>query len=153
MAQSLKPGLNGHNGEPARAIEQAEMLRAGAEARAVAAIADAKARMAALAATAGAHAEGLVSRYGSSREAFAGRTIADSRAQSPCDWKNGTTRPAVETPPPATEHGRFRDAVSVRAYYKAQNRGFWPGHETEDWLEAEREMLDLANFRADDPAT
>lgn len=27
------------------------------------------------------------------------------------------------------------------AYYKAQARGFEPGHEVEDWLEAEAELL------------
>ncbi|MGZ8906849.1 MAG: DUF2934 domain-containing protein [Methylobacter sp.] len=27
------------------------------------------------------------------------------------------------------------------AYFKAENRGFAPGHELEDWLEAEQESL------------
>ncbi len=30
--------------------------------------------------------------------------------------------------------------VAVAAYYKAQARGFKPGKEMQDWLEAEREM-------------
>ena len=30
--------------------------------------------------------------------------------------------------------------ISIAAYYKAEERGFDPGHEMEDWLEAEREM-------------
>ena len=29
--------------------------------------------------------------------------------------------------------------IAERAYYKAENRGFAPGHELDDWLEAERE--------------
>lgn len=31
--------------------------------------------------------------------------------------------------------------ISVCAYYKAEKRGFKPGHELDDWLEAEREIL------------
>ncbi len=30
--------------------------------------------------------------------------------------------------------------VAVRAYYKAEARGFEPGHEMEDWLAAEAEV-------------
>lgn len=35
-----------------------------------------------------------------------------------------------------------RDAkIAELAYYKAENRGFAPGYELEDWLEAEQEFL------------
>lgn len=35
-----------------------------------------------------------------------------------------------------------RDAkIAVLAYYKAESRGFAPGYELEDWLEAEQEYL------------
>jgi len=35
-----------------------------------------------------------------------------------------------------------RDAkIAEFAYYKAENRGFAPGYELEDWLEAEQEFL------------
>ena len=35
-----------------------------------------------------------------------------------------------------------RDAkIAELAYFKAENRGFTPGHELEDWLEAEGEFL------------
>jgi len=34
-----------------------------------------------------------------------------------------------------------RDAkIAELAYYKAEKRGFEPGHELEDWLEAEQEL-------------
>lgn len=34
------------------------------------------------------------------------------------------------------------DAIIAEiAYYKAENRGFEPGHELSDWLAAEREFL------------
>jgi hypothetical protein len=31
--------------------------------------------------------------------------------------------------------------IAELAYYKAESRGFAPGNELEDWLEAEREFL------------
>lgn len=34
-----------------------------------------------------------------------------------------------------------RDAIARAAYYRAEQRGFAPGYEVEDWLEAEREVL------------
>jgi hypothetical protein len=35
-----------------------------------------------------------------------------------------------------------RDArVAELAYFKAESRGFEPGHELEDWFEAEQEFL------------
>lgn len=36
----------------------------------------------------------------------------------------------------------IRDArIAELAYYKAEQRGFAPGHEVEDWLAAEQECL------------
>lgn len=40
----------------------------------------------------------------------------------------------------------FNEMVAERAYYKAQQRGFEPGHETEDWLDAEKELLATTPF-------
>ncbi len=31
--------------------------------------------------------------------------------------------------------------IAECAYYKAESRGFEPGHEVEDWLEAEQQYL------------
>jgi hypothetical protein len=33
-----------------------------------------------------------------------------------------------------------QDAIAKAAYYRAEQRGFAPGHEMEDWLDAEREV-------------
>ncbi len=33
--------------------------------------------------------------------------------------------------------------IAELAYYKAERRGFAPGHEMEDWLEAERDLADI----------
>jgi hypothetical protein len=45
---------------------------------------------------------------------------------------------------------RFRQ-ISVFAYYKAEQRGFAPGHMWDDWLAAEREV-DIGSVKAQDPA-
>jgi hypothetical protein len=37
----------------------------------------------------------------------------------------------------------FGAAIAERAYYRAERRGFAPGHELEDWLAAEREIAAL----------
>ena len=34
----------------------------------------------------------------------------------------------------------FKAMVAEAAYYKAEHRGFAPGFEMDDWLEAEREL-------------
>lgn len=33
--------------------------------------------------------------------------------------------------------------IAELAYYKAEQRGFEPGSEIDDWLQAERELLDV----------
>ena len=35
----------------------------------------------------------------------------------------------------------LRKLVSEAAYYRAKQRGFTPGHEMEDWIQAEAEVL------------
>jgi len=37
----------------------------------------------------------------------------------------------------------FREMVAERAYFKAEHRDFEPGHEWDDWLEAEKELLGI----------
>ncbi len=37
--------------------------------------------------------------------------------------------------------------TAERAYYKAEARGFEPGHEMEDWLAAEAEVLEREVFQ------
>ena len=34
----------------------------------------------------------------------------------------------------------FREMVAGNAYYRAEKRGFKPGHEMDDWFEAEQEI-------------
>ena len=62
--------------------------------------------------------------------------------------KPKSDRPVMKdsTPPaeqPAPEDVRRR--IEMQAYFKAKARGFQPGYEMQDWLEAEREVKRGAN--------
>jgi hypothetical protein len=41
--------------------------------------------------------------------------------------------------PPSAE--TIRAMIAEAAYYRAQKRGFAPGHELQDWIEAEAEVM------------
>ena len=40
----------------------------------------------------------------------------------------------------------FREMVAVNAYYRAEKRGFKPGHEMDDWFEAEKDINSQRRF-------
>ena len=40
----------------------------------------------------------------------------------------------------------FREMVATDAYYRAEKRGFEPGHEIDDWLEDEKEISKLRRY-------
>ena len=72
--------------------------------------------------------------------------------------RNGAANAAPRIPVPPTrvvpntikaESEERHRRISEAAYYRAQQRGFEPGHEEEDWLEAERET-DSGAERAQD---
>jgi hypothetical protein len=42
----------------------------------------------------------------------------------------------------------LRRLIAEAAYYRAQERGFEPGHELEDWIEAESEVMGRINGQA-----
>jgi hypothetical protein len=58
------------------------------------------------------------------------------------------TKPKADTPvmkratPPAEQPAPedVRRRIEMNAYFKAKARGFAPGYELQDWLEAEREV-------------
>ena len=55
--------------------------------------------------------------------------------------KTKNPNPAIVTesqPKPGCEDKNYR--VALRAYYKAEARGYEPGHEIQDWLDAEAEV-------------
>ena len=43
--------------------------------------------------------------------------------------------------PPTQQPVSPEEAIAVAAYYRAERRGFAPGFELQDWLEAEQEIL------------
>lgn len=42
----------------------------------------------------------------------------------------------------------LRGLIAETAYYKAQQRGFQPGYEQKDWLEAEAEVMNRLGMRS-----
>ena len=40
----------------------------------------------------------------------------------------------------------YYEMIAEAAYYKAEQRGFIPGFEEEDWLEAENEIMSMLNL-------
>jgi hypothetical protein len=54
--------------------------------------------------------------------------------------------PHPEQQKPEVTESELRQMISEAAYYRAENRGFVPGLESEDWRQAEQEVL--ARLRA-----
>ncbi len=46
----------------------------------------------------------------------------------------------VQPDPPEADAPKVHDSIAELAYFKAEQRGFEPGHELEDWLAAETEL-------------
>jgi hypothetical protein len=51
--------------------------------------------------------------------------------------ENKSKSPSINA---AMDPDKFNAMVTERAYFKAEKRGFAPGHELDDWLEAEKEI-------------
>ncbi len=47
----------------------------------------------------------------------------------------------------APDASKWHAMIAEAAYYRAQRRGFAPGHELEDWLQAEAELRRAAGQR------
>lgn len=45
--------------------------------------------------------------------------------------------------PHAIDDPSLEDAIRTAAYYRAEARGFEPGHDLEDWVEATRQVADV----------
>jgi hypothetical protein len=76
--------------------------------------------------------------------------MATRKPAKPAAPKAAPPKPAVQAPeprkaaaekpsPPISAHERER-LVAEAAYYRAQRRGFTPGYELQDWVEAEAEV-------------
>lgn len=57
----------------------------------------------------------------------------------PNETRNATTGARTPAPAPPGDPAR-RARIAIAAYYRAERRGFTPGRELEDWLEAERQV-------------
>lgn len=73
---------------------------------------------------------------------MAARTVVDKPAE-----------PAQESPGAVTDITEsdieeLRAAIAQAAYYKAEKRGFSPGYEEADWLEAENEIMSMIREKA-----
>ena len=55
--------------------------------------------------------------------------------------KTGATEATTGMQKRTRQHG---DVIAEVAYYKAEKRGFAPGNEMQDWLEAEQEINESA---------
>lgn len=58
---------------------------------------------------------------------------SNSKPTSTSNRSKVAHRPSPDCPPIAEQ-------IAIAAYFKAQSRGFEPGHELEDWLAAEAEV-------------
>lgn len=67
------------------------------------------------------------------------RTRRSARAPAGTMTPAGTRPRPAEAPVSADERHRM---IASAAYFRAESRGFAPGGELEDWLDAEREVED-----------
>jgi hypothetical protein len=71
--------------------------------------------------------------------------VSAKSASPPVQVAPKTARRSSALAPLLTLEERYRK-ISEAAYFRAQARGFVPGHEVEDWLAAERDVeLELRN--------
>jgi hypothetical protein len=74
------------------------------------------------------------------KSASASASTSQSTSQSSSGQSTaGQSSREQSSPEPISESSR--EAIAKAAYARAERRGFAPGYEVEDWLEAEREVL------------
>jgi hypothetical protein len=62
--------------------------------------------------------------------------------------EEGLPEPRPSEKPQLSREERRR-LIAERAYFKAEKRGFAPGHEEKDWLEAEEEFKGISEYWID----
>lgn len=70
-----------------------------------------------------------------------GNSVAKTKAASPAAGK-GNIAGSMVAPVPPKDDGSREARIAREAYYRAERRGFEPGKELDDWLEAERALGD-----------
>jgi hypothetical protein len=78
--------------------------------------------------------------------------MADTKERSKTPRKLAPATPRPDTRGATSGNARAEGAseetrrlIAEAAYYKAKQRGFAPGHELEDWIEAESEVMGRVN--------
>lgn len=64
-------------------------------------------------------------------------------AKPQAEPKPQVRKASAERPSPAISGEELQRLVAEAAYYRAQSRGFAPGYELQDWVEAEAEVKRL----------
>lgn len=72
-----------------------------------------------------------------------GGAARNSKRNSRGDRADVATIAAAEAASRAAER---RDMVATAAYFRAEHRGFQPGHDVDDWLAAELEVAHARQF-------
>jgi hypothetical protein len=67
-------------------------------------------------------------------------TVAKNPTKNSSASGTAFTNSAPYSPPALSALEQRRQHIEEAAYFKAQSRGFAPGHEMQDWLEAEAEV-------------
>ena len=67
--------------------------------------------------------------------------------------KSAKSRPVVKTPTgnALRTSEELKEVIAVAAYYLAERRNFEPGHDLEDWLSAEAQVLSEAQGPEETP--
>jgi len=76
-------------------------------------------------------------------ESKSGAPLSGGRSiQNEANARSFSTDPSPFSRRPvlSLDSSAYRELVELAAYYRAERRGFAPGGEVEDWLEAEREV-------------
>ena len=120
-----------------------EQARLQAEARAKAALEEAVARAEAVTDSAEAKARQLLDEYYRRMDSLASQVPNGACSSALSDWENKVLERINRPFTPKVGPELFREVVALQAYYKAQQRGFRPGQENDDWLDAERELLPI----------
>lgn len=70
---------------------------------------------------------------------------ASSKAAAPTPQKTPTSPSFNSNARADVSQEEVRRLISEAAYYRAKQRGFAPGHELEDWIAAEAEVIGRLN--------
>jgi hypothetical protein len=70
--------------------------------------------------------------------------MAESKERRKTPRKAGLATPAPDTRT-ETSSDETRRRIAEAAYFRAKQRNFEPGHELEDWVEAESEVMGRIN--------